>query len=376
MPKVYPELRVAGTIKVEVPKKVLKLGKKGDVSLINTLTKSGKIGTHNKIPNVIMRGTTGNDSSILDQGSLQPATKSARAKMGIKKQDEVASYEEDAVAKVKALNLSEDYNARLEAELDRLLGKASTAPKQSPQLDDVYERMGEIALKLDEDVAQKQIQEIIEELDTGDDDKYWINKKEDSYLKLLESEAEMPGEEGIRGRERLIDYLAEIEVKQALERATAEIGMLSSMLGAIGAMPKAVKPKETKTVKLKKYFIKIGKRLLLDRLRSQRRGKKSSVTRAVGKPQKKEVAVPNTSLYAKDFASMKPEDLESLKNKLYNYLKSTYKQNISKSSWEDKPDPDRYMYAPGEKSSDDYRSVWNAYNRVDNYITKSKMKAK
>jgi hypothetical protein len=147
MPKEYPELRVAGTIFIEVPQKVLKFGKDGKLSLMTTLTKTGTIGKHNNIPNIKLFSVEGNTSRIRDQGQLLKATKEEREKQGKKKGEEVASYEKDAAAKVKALNLSQDYNAKLEAEMNRLIQKAWMAKEKTKQREELYEDIGKLSVQ-------------------------------------------------------------------------------------------------------------------------------------------------------------------------------------------------------------------------------------
>ena len=92
MPKVYKQLPLAGTIAIEVPKKVLKFAKDGSVRLVNTLTKVGGIAKNGGLPNIKLIPVAGVETKVISQGTLKEASKSARKQMG-----ELYEYERKAV---------------------------------------------------------------------------------------------------------------------------------------------------------------------------------------------------------------------------------------------------------------------------------------
>lgn len=88
MPKEYKELPISGTMKIQVPEKMLKFGKDDKMKLVNTLTKGGTIaGGSSKT--IVLIPNPSIQAKILSQGSVRPATKQARENIGKLYENEV-----------------------------------------------------------------------------------------------------------------------------------------------------------------------------------------------------------------------------------------------------------------------------------------------
>ena len=78
MPKLYGELPFAGTIVIEVPKKVLKFTRKGELKTVNTFTKSGCIGKLGGLPNIKLIPVNGTEAKVISQVNKHSAHKTAQ----------------------------------------------------------------------------------------------------------------------------------------------------------------------------------------------------------------------------------------------------------------------------------------------------------
>ena len=82
--------------------------------------------------------------------------------------------------------------------------------------------------------------------------------------------------------------------------------------------------------------------------------------------------LPNTSLNKKDFEKMSLEDVKDLFNALKAYLHANAISNISKETYNNPNNPykkEELVFPPEKnKSSDNYRNAFNAYQRAENYL--------
>jgi hypothetical protein len=74
----YKDLPIAGSIIIEVPRKLLKFTKKNDVVIVNTLTKTNNLTTTNKTKSIKLIPVSGTKTIIKDPGIIKPADKQSR----------------------------------------------------------------------------------------------------------------------------------------------------------------------------------------------------------------------------------------------------------------------------------------------------------
>lgn len=96
MPR-YKELPLAGSITIEVPRKLLKFTKKNDVIVVNTLTKSNNLTTKNKTKSIRLIPVTGTTPVIKQVGIIKPADKQSREDLG----DQIKAAMKDIKNKLK-----------------------------------------------------------------------------------------------------------------------------------------------------------------------------------------------------------------------------------------------------------------------------------
>ena len=80
MPKIYTELPLSGSIKIEIPKKVLKATSDDKVVLFNTFTKSKNIaGGRNRA--IELLPVNDNKVKVISEGTLKKADKKSREQL-------------------------------------------------------------------------------------------------------------------------------------------------------------------------------------------------------------------------------------------------------------------------------------------------------